>query len=75
MTLDQMTTTGRLQELEQKRESVFEKLKSARKDFLSARARRNYLESQLERIDEEIELLSQGQLCLGDSVDSKEMTA
>jgi chromosome segregation ATPase len=60
----------RLAKLRKRRESLGEKLNTARKEFLEARARKNALESECERLDSEIEIMTQGQLCLNNRAEA-----
>lgn len=60
------STEERLSALYKKHEELRGKSKDANKNFLECRARKNHLESELHKVETEIELIEQGQLCFGD---------
>lgn len=65
-TIDETKTRERIAELEARRAQANVRLAEARSSFLVYRAQRNYWRARIKRLDDEIELYRQGQLCLGD---------
>lgn len=65
-TVLEFSTEQVLKRLTEERVTTINDLKTARQEYLSARARKNYLTSQLENIDEQLMLIRQGQLALED---------
>lgn len=62
------SSLARLNRLCRRRANAEQKLLAARALYLHARTRKNALESEISRLSSEIELLEQGQLCLGDAI-------
>lgn len=64
--MEKLTSEDRMKYLEKRLKRLSDELPVVRKDFLAARARKNHVEGEIEKIHDEMNLIRQGQLSLGD---------